>query len=151
MKCRVNLTFSVVPHVAHPFVRNEFLPRFIGIFILVMTIKLGILGGVSMDRDEILAQSRLENRRWDERERRMADEAGTWGIIAVAIAVACVFLIRVLFKGGNPYDLFAILFVYLAAANAYKWNKARSRCTLLVTMLYAVIAIGSLCAYAIAG
>lgn len=104
-----------------------------------------------MDRDEILAQSRLDNRRWDERERRMADEAGTWGIIAVAIAVACVFLIRVLFKGGNPYDLLAILFVYLAAANAYKWNKARSRWTLLVTMLYAVIAIGSLCAYAIAG
>lgn len=45
MKYRVNLTFSVVPHVAHPFVRNEFLPSFIGIFILVMTIKLGILGG----------------------------------------------------------------------------------------------------------
>ena len=92
-----------------------------------------------MDRDEILAQSRLENRRWDECERRMADEAGTWGIIAVAAAVVCVFL------------LLAILFVYLAAANAYKWNKTRSRWTLLVTMLYAVIAIGSLCAYAIAG
>ncbi|MEF2651660.1 DUF6442 family protein [Slackia piriformis] len=107
--------------------------------------------GVSMDRDEILAQSRLENRRWDECERRMADEAGTWGIIAVAAAVVCVFLIRMFSEGGNPYDLLAILFVYLAAANAYKWNKTRSRWTLLVTMLYAVIAIGSLCAYAIAG
>lgn len=127
------------------------LPSFIGIFILAVTIKLGILGGVSMDRDEILAQSRLENRRWDECERRMADEAGTWGIIAVAAAVVCVFLIRMFSEGGNPYDLLAILFVYLAAANAYKWNKTRSRWTLLVTMLYAVIAIGSLCAYAIAG
>lgn len=104
-----------------------------------------------MDRDEILAQSRLENRRWDECERRMADEAGTWGIIAVAAAVVCVFLIRMFSEGGNPYDLLAILFVYLAAANAYKWNKTRSRWTLLVTMIYAVIAIGSLCAYAIAG
>lgn len=51
-----------------------------------------------MDRDEILAKSRLENRRCDERERRIADEAGAWGIIAVAIAAACVFLIRVFFQ-----------------------------------------------------
>lgn len=116
-----------------------------------MTIKLGMLGGVSMDRDEILAKSRLENQRWDERERKMADEAGTWGIIAVAVAVACIFLIRVLFKGGNPYDLLAILFVYLAAANAYKWNKTRSRQTFLVAMIYGVGAIAWLCAYAVAG
>ena len=54
-----------------------------------------------MDRDEILAQSRLENRRWDECERRMADEAGTWGIIAVAAAVVCVFLIRMFSEGGT--------------------------------------------------
>lgn len=136
---------------ACPFVRNEFLPSFIGALILAMTIKLGMLGGVSMDRDEILAKSRLENQRWDERERKMADEAGTWGIIAVAVAVACIFLIRVLFKGGNPYDLLAILFVYLAAANAYKWNKTRSRQTFLVAMIYGVGAIAWLCAYAIAG
>lgn len=104
-----------------------------------------------MDRDEILAKSRLENRRWDERERKMADEAGTWGIIAVAVAVVCVFLIRMFSEGGNPYDLFAILFVYLAAASAYKWNKARSRWTLLAAMIYGVGAIGWLCAYAVAG
>lgn len=50
-----------------------------------------------MDREEILAKSRLENRRWDERERRMADEAGTWGMIAMAAAVVSVFLIRMFF------------------------------------------------------
>ena len=32
-----------------------------------------------MDKDEILARSRMDNRRWDERERRVTDEAGTWG------------------------------------------------------------------------
>lgn len=104
-----------------------------------------------MDRDEILAQSRLENRRWDERERKMTDEASTWGIIAVAVAVVCVFLIRMFSEGGNPYDLLAILFVYLAAASAYKWNKARSRWTLLAAIIYGVGAIGWLCAYAVVG
>lgn len=104
-----------------------------------------------MDREEILAKSRLENRRWDERERRMADEAGTWGVIAMAAAVVSVFLIRMFFKGGNPYDLLAILFVYLAATSAYKWRKGKSGWTLLVTVLYSVIALGWLCAYTIVG
>ena len=104
-----------------------------------------------MDREEILAQSRLENRRGDERERRMADEASVWGAVAMAMAVASVFLIRMFFKGGAPHDLLAILFVYLAAASAYKWTKTRSGWILLVTMLYAVIAIGWLCAYAVVG
>ena len=62
-----------------------------------------------MDREEILAKSRLENRRWDERERRMADEAGTWGMIAMAAAVVSVFLIRMFFKGGNPLSFLCIL------------------------------------------
>lgn len=53
-----------------------------------------------MDREEILAKSRLENRRWDERERRMADEAGTWGVIAMAAAVVSVFLIRMFLRVG---------------------------------------------------
>ncbi|RNL19612.1 hypothetical protein DMP07_06480 [Slackia faecicanis] len=104
-----------------------------------------------MDREEVLAKSRLENRCWDERERMMADEAGTWGIIAVAAAVASIFLIRMLFKGGNPYDLLAILFVYLAAAGAYKWRKTRSGWTLLIAILYGAVALGCLCAYVVAG
>lgn len=141
----------MVPSAVSSFVAGGYLPSFIGILILVMTIKLGIIGGAAMDREEILAKSRLENRCWDERERKMADEAGTWGIIAVAVAVVCIFLIRMFFKGGNPYDLFAILFVYLAAANAYKWNKARSRRTFLVAVLYGVIALGWTCAYVVAG
>lgn len=104
-----------------------------------------------MDKDEILTRSRMDNRRWDERERRVTDEAGTWGAVAMAIAVALVFIIRTLSKGGSPYDLLAILFAYLAMANAYKLRKTESKQTLLVTALYGVIAIGCLCAYAVAG
>ncbi len=103
-----------------------------------------------MDREEVLVKSRLENRRCDERERRMTDEAGTWGIIAMAAAVFSIFLVRMLFTGGDPYDLLAILFVYLAAASAYKWSKGKSGWTFLVTILYGVIAFGWLCAYVIA-
>ena len=47
--------------------------------------------------------------------------------------------------------MLAILFAYLAAANAYKWSRARSGWTLLVTVLYSVLALGWLCAYAVAG
>lgn len=62
-----------------------------------------------------------------------------------------VFLVRLLSKGGRPSDLLAILFAYLAAANAYKWSRTRSGWTLLVTALYSVLALGWLCAYAVVG
>ncbi|MDP4381133.1 DUF6442 family protein, partial [Escherichia coli] len=69
----------------------------------------------------------------------------------LAAATAVVFLVRLLSKGGRPSDLLAILFAYLAAANAYKWSRTRSGWTLLVTVLYSVLALGWLCAYAVVG
>lgn len=77
-------------------------------------------------------------------------ESGTWGAVSLA-ATAVVFLVRLLSKGGRPSDLLAILFAYLAAANAYKWSRTRSGWTLLVTVLYSVLALGWLCAYAVVG
>ena len=47
-----------------------------------------------MDRDEILARNRMDNRHLDERDHRLADEASAWGVIALTAAVAVIFLIR---------------------------------------------------------
>lgn len=104
-----------------------------------------------MDKAEVLEKSRKENRHGDERDRGIAIESGTWGAVSLAAATAVVYLMRLLSKGGHPFDLLAILFAYLAAANAYKWSRARYGWTLLVTVLYSVLALGWLCAYAVVG
>ncbi|VWL91697.1 Uncharacterised protein [Collinsella intestinalis] len=104
-----------------------------------------------MDKAEVLERSRMENRHGDERDRGITIESGTWGAVSLAAATAVVFLVRMLSKGGRPSDLLAILFAYLAAANAYKWSRTRSGWTLLVTALYSALALGWLCAYAVVG
>lgn len=53
-----------------------------------------------MNRDEILSKSRIDNRGGDERERKITEESGVWGAVAMAMAVAAVFMVRVLTKGG---------------------------------------------------
>lgn len=104
-----------------------------------------------MDRDEILARNRMDNRHLDERDHRLADKASAWGVIALTAAVAVIFLIRLLTKGGNSYDLLAILFAYLSAGSAYKWSKTRSRWTFITSVLYTALVVAWLCAYASLG
>lgn len=46
-----------------------------------------------MNRDEILSKSRIDNRGGDERERKITEESGVWGAVAMAMAVAAVFMV----------------------------------------------------------
>lgn len=101
-----------------------------------------------MDREEILSQSRKDNLLLDERDRRIADQASTWGAIGMGAVLVVVFFIRMAIKGGEPYDLLAIEFGYLAAANAYRWSATRERKSLLIAIMYAVLSLGWLWFYA---
>lgn len=104
-----------------------------------------------MDREEILAQSRRDNRFQHERDCRIADQASVWGAIGMASILIAVFLIRFFLRGEDPYDLLAIGFAYLAAANAYKWGTTRAKGALAVAVLCAAISLGWLWFYAIEG
>lgn len=104
-----------------------------------------------MDKEDILAHSREDNRLWDERDRRIADKASAWGAIGMGVVLAAVFLARLAVGHGNPYDLLAVGFGYLAAANAYKWGATKARTALLVAVLYAAVALGWLWLYAVRG
>ncbi|MDN0070047.1 DUF6442 family protein [Collinsella ihumii] len=95
-----------------------------------------------MDREEILSHSRKDNLLFDERDRRIADQASVWGAIGMGTVLVAVFFIRTAITGGDPYDLLAIGFGYLAAANAYRWSVTRAGKTLLVAILYAVVSLG---------
>ena len=104
-----------------------------------------------MDREEILSHSRKDNLLFDERDRRIADQASIWGAIGMGTVLVSVFFIRTAITGGDHFDLLAIGFGYLAAANAYRWSVTRAGKTLLVAILYAVVSLGWLWFYAIEG
>ena len=104
-----------------------------------------------MNKEEILARSRNDNRLLDERDRRIADQASVWGAIGMGSVLAAIFLIRLLIKGGDPYDLLAMGFAYLAVANAYRWHATGERKTLLLAVLHAAISLGWLGIYAFGG
>ena len=123
------------------------MPSFLVSVILVPIRKLGNLEA-DMDREEILSQSRKDNLLLDERDRRIADQASTWGAIGMGAVLVVVFFIRMAIKGGEPYDLLAIEFGYLAAANAYRWSATRERKSLLIAIMYAVLSLGWLWFYA---
>ena len=101
-----------------------------------------------MDREEILSRSRKDNLLFDERDRRIADQASIWGAIGMGTVLVSVFFIRTAITGGDHFDLLAIGFGYLAAANAYRWSVTRAGKTLLVAILYAVVSLGWLWLYA---
>lgn len=104
-----------------------------------------------MDRKEILAQSRRDNRLHDERECRIADQASVWGAIGMASVLIVVFVIRLAVTGDDPYDLLAMGFGYLAAAQAYKWHTTKAVSALLMATLCLAISLGWLWFYALEG
>ena len=104
-----------------------------------------------MDREEILAQSRQDNRFHDERECRIADQASVWGAIGMASVLIVVFVIRLAVTGDDPYDLLAMGFGYLAAAQAYKWHTTKAVSALLMATLCLAISLGWLWFYALEG
>ena len=103
------------------------------------------------DREEILAQSRQDNRFHDEREYRIADHASVWGAIGMASVLITVFVIRLAVTADGPYDLLAMGFGYLAAAQAYKWHTTKAVSALLMATLCLAISLGWLWFYALEG
>ena len=62
-----------------------------------------------------------------------------------------VFVIRLAVTGDDPYDLLAMGFGYLAAAQAYKWHTTKAVSALLMATLCLAISLGWLWFYALEG
>ena len=52
-----------------------------------------------MDKEEILAKSREENRNGDERDREIANQAAMYGFIGMSAAYVVMLLLEVFLKG----------------------------------------------------
>ena len=88
-----------------------------------------------MDRNEVLRRSRTGHGIMDEREQQVLGVA--FGFGAVLMAVLCIALAAArILQGEHAYDYAAILFAYLAGAQAHQYWKTRRRSALIAAAVY---------------
>ena len=88
-----------------------------------------------MERDEILKKAQAERDGLDEREQQMLGVS--FGFGAVLMAALCIALAAArIFQGEHAYDYAAILFAYLAGAQAHQCWKTRRRSAFVASAVY---------------
>ncbi len=101
------------------------------------------LGVCGMDRSEVLRRARTGHGSMDEREQQMLGVS--FGFGAVAMTLLCVVLAAVrILQGEHAYDYAAILFAYLAGAQAHQYWKTRRRSALIAAVAYTFVLAANL-------
>ena len=94
-----------------------------------------------MDRDEILAKSRVENQNRDIYEQEVLKQANHWAL-AVQTILAAVFLIVQIFVGGGiNWGLWALVFSASMTTFWVKYRKMRRKHELLMAIAYTVLVV----------
>ena len=100
-----------------------------------------------MDRERILAASRAENRRGDERARHIDYESFTVGAILMAAVFAVLYFVR----GEEAYDLLALFFTLYAGRYATLAFYERRRRYILTALLGGAAALAGLALFFLKG
>ena len=91
-----------------------------------------------MDREDVLKQAQAQSGGLDERERQMLGLS--FGFGAAAMTLLCMVLAAAeLLRGGEAYDYAAIVFAYLAGAQAHQYWKARHPFSLVTAVACTVV------------
>lgn len=96
--------------------------------------------GRNMNKEEILAASRYENRGMDEREQKISFNAQIFAGMIVTL-VALLFAILYFIKGQNLYCPTAIIFTNLAAISIYQYKYMKKKVSLLIGILAVFIVV----------
>jgi hypothetical protein len=95
-----------------------------------------------MNKEEILAKSRKENKNQDVFEKEVVRDAGNIGAV-VAVVLATVFFVIQIFLGeGMNYGLYAIVFSVPATGFTVKAIRMKRKHEIVVAALYAIAALG---------
>lgn len=94
-----------------------------------------------MDKEEILAKSRAENKNKDIYEQEIIKQAGEVSFAASAL-LAVVFLMAQIMVGGGPnFGMWAIVFSGWTATFWVKWRKLRRPHELTMALLYTALVL----------
>jgi len=100
-----------------------------------------------MDREEILAQSRAENREQDVFEREVLREGGNAGAMVSSLLALALCTVRMLFGRGMDFGLWAVITASLAASFSVKASRLHRRHEMLVAAGYGALALALSAAY----
>lgn len=94
-----------------------------------------------MNKDEILAKSRSENKDRDVFEKEVLKEAGNAGAIVAAILCTVFFVIQILVGEGTNYGLYAIFFSVFAAGFTVKAIRMKRKHEIVFAAIYTAAAL----------
>ena len=94
-----------------------------------------------MDKEEILAKSREENRNGDERDREIANQAAMYGFIGMSAGYILMLLLEIFLKGRAGFGYIFLFSVFLAVTGFSRYKLGGSRVMLLGTICWTVCAV----------
>lgn len=94
-----------------------------------------------MNKEEILAKSRDENKSKDVYEQEVLKEAGNAGAITAAIVCAIFFVVQLLVGEGLNYGLWSVIFSMEAACFIVKAVRMKRTHEILIAILYTITAL----------
>ena len=89
-----------------------------------------------MNKEAILERSRRENYYQDERSKVEAAQSMAFGALGMAGIFIVLFLLRLFYKGGTAYDLFAMYFGFLAVSSIYSYRLLKDKKHLMSSVCY---------------
>lgn len=100
-----------------------------------------------MNKEEILAKSRNENKNVDEFEKEVLKQAGNAGCITAAIVTFILFILELFIKNHTNYGLWAILFSILSAQFIVKAIKLKRKHEIAIAICYPILTLCLIAAY----
>lgn len=94
-----------------------------------------------MDKEEILAKSREENRNGDERDREIANQAAMYGFIGMSAAYVVMLLLEVFLKGRAGFGYIFLFSVFLASTGYSRYKLGGSKVMLLGSVCWTACAV----------
>lgn len=94
-----------------------------------------------MNKEEILAKSRNENKNEDVYEKEVLKQAGYVGGITAAIVTTALFILEMVIKGGTNFGFWAILFSIFAGEFTYKAIKLKRKHEIVIAIVYILLSI----------
>ena len=94
-----------------------------------------------MDKDEILARSRKENRDRDFVEAEALNKANAVAISVGVLACSLISILHAIFRDSVDYEVWSVMFAMMAAGMLVKFAKLKRRHELLLGLGYAGLSI----------
>lgn len=94
-----------------------------------------------MDKEEILAKRREENRHGDERDREIESKSNLFGFVGMSAAYVVMLLLEIFLKGRPGYGYIFMFSVFLASSSASRYKMSGSKIYLFMMACWIVCAV----------